>query len=1241
MVTKSKSGKSASKSKSAASPARKKKKTKMAGKTTSTAKQKPASKAKTAAAPKRKPAAKRPAVKKAAPKKAVTKSAKKTVTKKRTAKTAAPKKAVAKKVSAKKTMQKTVRKASPKKTVAKKTARKTSARKAVAKKTVSKKVSAKKAAAKKPSTKRTVVKKTAAKKATGKKAAPKKAVKKTAKKSVTKARVAPKAAAPKRASAPKKAAAPKKAPAKKRTTKTTTAPRKAAKPKTIAKKTEMTDTTMPPAPEAAPEPVQPQTERDWSETLFLPKTEFPMKAGLPQREPELLQRWAEMGLYGRLREKGQTQDKFVLHDGPPYANGHLHIGHALNKILKDVICRSQSMMGKDANYVPGWDCHGLPIEWKVEEEKYRSKGKAKPDFTDSEAIVAFRRECRAYAEHWLNVQRDEFKRLGIEGDWDDPYTTMNYKAESTIARELMKFAMNGLLYRGSKPVMWSVVERTALAEAEVEYQEIESPAIYVKFPIMFATDENPDPGFLQHASVVIWTTTPWTIPGNRAVSYSPSISYGLYEITQAPEDNWAKVGERLILADALAETVKNAARIEGWNRAGDVTAGMLSQVMCAHPLRDEDAYRFKVPLLAGDHVTEDAGTGFVHTAPGHGADDYNIWVESEGLLRDRGIDKTIPFTVDEAGFFTKDAPRFAGKRVVDDKGKFGDANETVIRALMDAKALLARARYRHDYPHSWRSKKPIIFRATPQWFIAMDQNFEAGESLRTRAMDAIEATRFVPPQGEKRIKGMVETRPDWVVSRQRAWGVPITVFVHKETGDVIPRGDFNASGELIDRIAAAFEAEGADAWFVEGAKERFLDGLVDDPNAWEKVGDILDVWFDSGSTHAFVLEQRPDLKWPASLYLEGSDQHRGWFQSSLLEGCGTRGRAPFDEVLTHGFVNDEDGRKMSKSLGNVVSPQDVIRQSGAEILRLWAMSSDYADDLRIGPDIIKANVDSYRRLRNTLRFLLGNLAHYRDDLTVAYDEMPELERYMLARVAELDALVREGYVVYDFKRVFHALLNFCVNDLSAFYLDIRKDALYCDPHDSLTRRAALTVMDRLFAALTAWLAPMLCFTMEEAWLSRFPNDKGSIHLRDFPDVPEEWDDAGLREKWRKVRQIRRTVTGALEVERRERRIGSSLEAAPVVFVADEGLRGALDGLDLAEIAITSGARLVAGEGPADAFRLEDAPAVAVVFARAEGRKCARSWKVLPDVGADPEFPTLSPRDAEAVRQFDRRTGQAG
>jgi isoleucyl-tRNA synthetase len=993
-----------------------------------------------------------------------------------------------------------------------------------------------------------------------------------------------------------------------------------------------------------------QTGRDWSQTLFLPKTDFPMKAGLPEREPELLKRWERLGLYERLRADAKDREKFVLHDGPPYANANIHIGTGLNKILKDVIVRSQQMMGKDANYVPGWDCHGLPIEWKVEEEKYRAKGKTKPDLSDSEAMIAFRAECRAYAEHWLNVQREEFKRLGGTGDWAHPYTTMSFDAEATIAAELLKFAMNGLLYRGSKPVMWSVVERTALAEAEVEYDEIESPAIWVKFPVAGYAgpkmDIGPDddefflPDEIKKASIVIWTTTPWTIPGNRAVSFSKDIDYGVYEVTYAPDDNWAKIGDRLIVADKLAEEVFRASRITAWQRYGHMPWSALEAITLAHPLRGQ-GFDFDVPLLAGEHVTEDTGTGFVHTAPGHGTEDFEVWEEHRAALEARGIDTTIPFTVDEAGFFTADAPGFEGKRVIDDKGKFGDANFAVIAALTEVGALIARARHKHDYPHSWRSKKPVIFRATPQWFIALDRGIgEQPDTLRKRALKAIGDTCWVPPQGENRITGMIETRPDWVVSRQRAWGVPITVFRRKESGEVIPRRDFSRSGELIDRIVEAFRSEGADAWFKPGAKQRFLDGLVDDPGEWEKVDDILDVWFDSGSTHAFVLEQRLDLNWPASLYLEGSDQHRGWFQSSLLESCGTRGRAPYDAVVTHGFVVDEDGRKMSKSLGNVVAPQDVIRQSGAEILRLWAMSSDYAEDLRIGPEIVKANVESYRKLRNTLRFLLGNLAHYRPGLAVAYADMPELERYMLSRLAELDEVVRAGYQAFDFKRIFHALLNFAVNDLSAFYFDIRKDALYCDPYDSVTRRAALTVLDHVFEALTAWLSPMLCFTMEEAWLNRFPDEQVSVHLRQFPQTPREWRNERLADKWRKVRQVRRVVTGALEIERKEGRIGSSLEAAPKVYVADKGLRAALSGVDLAEIAITSGARLLLGEGPENSFRLDEVKGVAVVFARAEGVKCARSWKILEEVGADPEFPELTPRDVEAVRQFDARRGAA-
>jgi isoleucyl-tRNA synthetase len=1087
-------------------------------------------------------------------------------------------------------------------------------------------------------------------KSTGKATARTKSVKPAAKAKAAKGPASkPKSA--KAAAKPKSAKTTRTPPAKaKSAAKQAARPKAKAKPKAPSVRKARIEKPSPPVARAKPRP--PQIGRDWSATLFLPKTDFPMKAGLPEREPELLKRWARLRLYDRMREEAMGREKFILHDGPPYANGHLHIGHALNKILKDVINRSQSMMGKDANYVPGWDCHGLPIEWKIEEENYRAKGKTKPDLSDPAAMIAFRRECRAYAQHWLEVQREEFKRLGVEGDWDHPYTTMSFDAEATIASELMKFAMNGTLYRGSKPVMWSVVEKTALAEAEVEYQEITSPAIYVKFPafsvVSGVIDESAGAAAYElvhlNASVLIWTTTPWTIPGNRAISFSPSINYALYRVSAPDDENtprWAREGDHYVVADSLGESVMRAARVPdgGWRRVRPVTSTELSCLVCSHPLRNANlgGYDFEVPLLAGEHVTEDTGTGFVHTAPGHGTEDYEIWKANERSLRLRGIVVGIPFTIGADGRFTSEAPGFKDNRVINDSGEWGDANKAVIAALEGAHMLVARKPHKHDYPHSWRSKKPVIFRATPQWFIAMDKDIEEKpDTLRDRGLEAIGKTSWVPPQGENRIRGMVETRPDWVVSRQRAWGVPITMFMHKTRPEVIPNPTFPKAGELIDRIVAAFAREGADAWFEDGAKQRFLGGLVDDPAEWEKVDDILDVWFDSGSTHAFVLEVRPDLAWPASLYLEGSDQHRGWFQSSLLEACGTRGRAPFEAVLTHGFVVDEDGRKMSKSLGNVVAPQDIIRQSGAEILRLWAMSSDYAEDLRIGPDIIKANVESYRKLRNTLRFMLGNLAHYEPSLAVGYAEMPELERYMLSRLAELDHLVRAGYEAFDFKRVFHALLNFCVNDLSAFYFDIRKDALYCDPYDSVARRSALTVLDIVFGALTAWLAPMLAFTMEEAWLNRFPGEASSVHLRQFPAIPSAWRDEALAEKWRKVRTVRRVVTGALEIERKEGRIGSSLEAAPKVYIADRDLREALAGVDLAEIAITSGAELFSGVGPEGAFRLEDVPGVAVVFARAKGTKCARSWKILEDVGADSEFPELSLRDAEAVRQFDAR-----
>src|ERR1700753_127894 len=676
---------------------------------------------------------------------------------------------------------------------------------------------------------------------------------------------------------------------------------------------------------------------DYSKTLFLPQTEFPMRAGLPQREPELLKYWNEIDLYGRLRADAKGRTKFVLHDGPPYANGNIHIGHALNKILKDVVTKSQQMLGFDSNYVPGWDCHGLPIEWKIEEENYRSKGKQKPDFRDSTAMVAFRRECRAYAGHWLNVQREEFKRLGVVGDWDHPYATMAYPAEAQIARELMKSAANGTLYRGSKPVMWSVVEKTALAEAEVEYEDYTSDTVWVKFPI-----SSPAHGALASASVVIWTTTPWTLPGNRAISFSPKIAYGLYKVTDAPADNWAKAGDLLLLADALAESVFKQARVTAYEKVRDVPADTLDAVECAHPLKGFGGnYEFTVPLLPGDHVTDDTGTGFVHTAPGHGREDFEVWMDNARELSARGINTTIPYTVDENGVLTDQAPGFAGKRVINDKGEKGDANEAVIKALIEAGMLLARGRLKHQYPHSWRSKKPVIFRNTPQWFIAMDKDIadhgkaKSGDTLRARALRAISVTQWVPQSGENRINGMVNSKPDWVISRQRAWGVPIAVFV-REKGD--------GSAEILQdpavnkRIADAFEQEGADAWYMDGARERFLGSLAHEE--WKKGDDICDVWFDSGSTHAFVLEdpvhfpglagirRKVDGGDDTVMYLEGSDQHRGWFHSSLLESCGTRGRAPYDIVLTHGFTQDEHGRKMAKSLGNTIAPQEAIEQSG-------------------------------------------------------------------------------------------------------------------------------------------------------------------------------------------------------------------------------------------------------------------------------------------------------------------------
>jgi len=956
---------------------------------------------------------------------------------------------------------------------------------------------------------------------------------------------------------------------------------------------------------------------DYSKTLYLPETDFPMRAGLPQKEPELVARWQKMDLYKKLRASAAGREKFVLHDGPPYANGNIHIGHALNKILKDVITRSFQMRGYDSNYVPGWDCHGLPIEWKIEEENYRAKGKAKPDLTEPSAMIEFRRECRAYAEKWIAIQGGEFQRLGIVGDFENPYLTMNFHAESRIAGELLKIAKSGQLYRGSKPIMWSVVERTALAEAEVEYHDYESDTIWVKFPVAKGSDA------LKDAFVVIWTTTPWTIPGNRAIAYSSRVAYGLYEVTAAENDFGPRPGEKLIFADNLAEESFAKAKLQ-YKRLADVTVADLVGATCAHPLKGlEGGYEFLVPLLDGDHVTDDAGTGFVHTAPSHGREDFDVWMAHGREIEARGIETKIPFPVDDGGFYTADAPGFEGARVIDDNGKKGDANDRVIKALIERNALFARGRLKHQYPHSWRSKKPVIFRNTPQWFVYMDKTLADGTTLRTRALKAIDDTRFVPAAGQNRLRAMIEQRPDWVLSRQRAWGVPICVFVD-EQGQVLQDDAVN------QRILDAFDAEGADAWFAEGAKERFL-GNEHDPAKWSQVMDILDVWFDSGSTHTFTLEDRPDLKWPADLYLEGSDQHRGWFHSSLLESAATRGRAPYDAVLTHGFTMDEKGEKMSKSKGNVTAPQEVMKDAGADILRLWVMTSDYADDLRVGKTIIQTNVDAYRKLRNTIRWMLGTLAHDKGEV-IALADLPELEQLMLHRLSELDQLVRENYDAFDFKKIARALIDFANVELSAFYFDVRKDALYCDAPSSLRRRSALYVIRTIFDCMVTWLAPMLPFTTEEAWLSRNPSAV-SVHLEQFAPVATEWRNEALAEKWKKIRAIRSVVTGALEIERKDKRIGSSLEAAPVVHVADAELRKALEGQDFSEVCITSGITIEADAGPADAFRLPEVPEVAVVPKLAEGVKCARSWRITTDVGSDPDYPDVSARDAAALREL--------
>ncbi|KJZ32418.1 isoleucine--tRNA ligase [Paracoccus sp. S4493] len=962
------------------------------------------------------------------------------------------------------------------------------------------------------------------------------------------------------------------------------------------------------------------TQPDYRDTVFLPQTDFPMRAGLPAREPEWLARWARIGVYDRLRSTAAGRTPFVLHDGPPYANGHLHIGHALNKTIKDIVVRSHQMMGFDARYVPGWDCHGLPIEWKIE-EKYRNEGRDK----DAVDMVEFRQECRRFADEWVDIQREEFKRLGVTGAWDRPYLTMDFHAEAVIAAEFMKLVMNGSLYQGSKPVMWSPVEKTALAEAEVEYHDHTSHTIWVRFkPVQVkpqalwleqTSGNGVVVGDIDDASVVIWTTTPWTIPQNRAVAFNPAIAYGLYEVTEAAENSTATVGERLVLADALAEGVMAAVKVTGWRKVRGVAASELEGLILAHPLRGVEGgageWDYDVPMLPGDHVTDEAGTGFVHTAPSHGDDDYQL-----------GLRFKLPMTynVEPDGSYRRDLPIFGGEAIIAPDGKDGPANVSVIKQLAWAGALLAKGKIKHSYPHSWRSKAPLIYRNTPQWFAAIDKPLDDGmgahgDTIRTRALTSIDKlVKWWPQTGRNRIHSMVENRPDWVLSRQRAWGVPLTCFVKK--GAKPTDDDFLLrDARLNDRIVAAFEADGADVWYSAGFKARMLEGIAD-PEAYDQVVDVLDVWFDSGSTHSFVLRDREDgaPDGIADVYLEGTDQHRGWFQSSLLQASATKGRAPYRNVVTHGFTLDEKGMKMSKSLGNTIVPAKVIEQYGADILRLWVAQADYTADQRIGPEILKGTADSYRRLRNTLRFLLGALAGFDDAERIEPAQMPELEQWMLHRLAQLDHQVRQGYAAFDFQGVFQTLFQFCTVDLSAFYFDVRKDALYCDAADSDRRRAARTVLDLLFHRLVTWLAPILPFTMEDVWLSRFPSEDDSVHLHDFAQTPADWLNEPLAAKWEHVRRARRVVTAALEVKRTDKTIGASLEAAPVVHVEDAQMLAALKSVAFADVCITSDLSLTADPAPTEAFRMAETPGIGVVFETAEGEKCQRCWKILPDVG---------------------------
>ncbi len=890
--------------------------------------------------------------------------------------------------------------------------------------------------------------------------------------------------------------------------------------------------------------------------INLPKTAFSMKANLPTREPEILEYWKKINLYDELRNESKGREKFVLHDGPPYANGNIHMGTALNKILKDIIVKFHQMDGKDSIYVPGWDCHGLPIEWKIEEQ-YKKNKKNKNDVP----IVEFRKECRAFAEKWIEVHKSQFKRLGVVGDWENYYSTMSFGAEAQIVRELGKFLNEGSLYKGFKPVLWSTVEKTALADAEVEYQDHKSDTIYTSFKV-----KSSDLKDLDGSEIVIWTTTPWTIPANKALAYNESLDYVVLEIN----DEGDFKNRKIVIAEALLESVVKECELDNYKKIHTFKGKEFNNTICSHPFLNL-GYDHDIPMLEARFVTTEQGTGIVHCAPSHGPDDFNLCLNN-------GI-KAIE-TVDGDGKYTNNVKLFEGTHIF-------KANPIVIEKLKEQKNLLFNGELVHSYPHSWRSKAPLVHRATPQWFISMESH-----KLRDKALKAINETTFYPSKGKERLKSMIETRPDWCVSRQRVWGVPLPIFVNKKTKEIL------VDDEVIENIASIYEKEGSDCWFSDDP-QIFL-GNKYKAEDFDKLSDIVEVWFDSGSTHSFVLEKRDDLKWPASMYLEGSDQHRGWFHSSLLESCGTRGRAPFESILSHGFVVDGKGLKMSKSLGNVIAPEDILKKYGADILRIWVASSNYAEDLRIDYSILDQHADSYRKIRNTFRYLLGNINDNFetinfDDLNV--DGLPELEQLMLHKIYILNDNFKKYFNNYDFHNLYKELLNFCTVDLSAFYFDIRKDNLYCDSVNSEKRKSTIVLLNIILNALLKWFAPILSFTTEEIYKLLFKDQK-SIHLEKFMEFPDKFKNPKLSQKWNELIKIRNICNISIEEKRASKEIGSSLEADLKINL-NQKLQSVINDIDFSELCITS---------KAEVSYTEDIETT-VITRKAKGTKCPVCWKI--------------------------------